>query len=346
MSRDYLLRKVAQAALTIVAVAILNFLLFRLIPGDPVRSLLPRNVSAAQKQALRERLGLDQPLLPGVYQTPQGLRLKVDKIPETLVENQFVTYLGNLATLELGGSFFERKPVVEVIAERFWPTVILVLSAEALALLFGILIGIRAGWKRGGWFDTLTINPALVLYAVPLFWLAMLLLFFLATPNGIPVFPSQQMTTPGRQFSGPLEAIPDVLAHLALPSISLALGLFAGYALIMRSSIIDVLAEDYITTARAKGLKENDVLRRHAIPNALLPTVTLVALTLGYVLGGAIGVEQVFSWPGMGTLIIRSVTQKDFPVLQGVFLLITVSVVLANLLANLLYGLLDPRVRR
>ncbi len=137
----------------------------------------------------------------------------------------------------------------------------------------------------------------------------------------------------------------DILSHLALPAITLALGLIAEYALIMRSSLVEVLSEDYITTARAKGIPEGKVLRNHALRNAWLPTVSLVALSLGYVLGGAIGVEEVFGWPGLGRLTIDSVNQKDFPVLQGIFLLIAISVVVANLIAEIVYGMLDPRVR-
>ena len=195
----------------------------------------------------------------------------------------------------------------------------------------GIWIGIRAGWRRGSRFDTLSINGSLVLYAVPLFWLGMLLFYFFATPNGIALFPGQQMITPGMRHTDPLAYWVDVLRHLFLPAMTLALGLIAGNALIMRSSMVETLKDDYITTARAKGLTDSEVVRRHAIPNALLPTVTVVALTFGYVLGGAIGVEEVFSWPGMGSLIIDSIHDKDFPVLQGIFLVIALCVVIANL---------------
>ena len=350
MGWSYLGRKLAGALVTILAIAVLNFLLFRLIPGDPVNTLAPKGTSASpeRKAAIRERLGLDQPLVPAIVRKPNGdLRFAPETLPASLTQNQLVSSMRSLIAWppELGDSFSARKPVVEVVGERFWPTVLLVVSAEALALIFGLLIGIRAGWRRNGPFDTISINTSLVLYAVPLFWLGMVLFFFLATPNGITIFPGQQMVTPGRRFDDPVALGLDIASHLVLPATSLALGLVAGYALIMRSSLVDVLSEDYITTARAKGLKEGDILRRHAIPNALLPTVTLVALTLGYTLGGAIGVEQVFAWPGMGRLIIEAIDAKDFPVLQGIFLLITISVVLANLVADLLYGALDPRVR-
>ncbi len=222
---------------------------------------------------------------------------------------------------------------------------LLVGTAEAVALVVGILIGIRAGWKRGSRFDSVSINGSLVLYAVPLFWLGMLLLYLFATHSGVVLLPGQQMVTPGVRYTDPVAYWVDVLRHLILPAATLALGLIAGNALIMRSSMIDTLKDDYITTARAKGLTERQVIQRHAIPNALLPTVTVVALTFGYVLGGAIGVEEVFAWPGMGSLIVQAIHDKDFPVLQGVFLVIAVCVIVANLIAEIIYGRLDPRVR-
>lgn len=350
VSWRYLGRRLFQALLTILAIVVLNFVLFRMLPGDPVNTLLPKGPGATpeRKEAIREQLGLDLPILPGFVRSESGgLDLALETLPESLYRNQLVASITALFWLppELGDSFAQRRPVGEVIAERFWPTVLLVLSAEVLAMLFGVLIGVRAGSRRGGWFDKISVGASLGLYAIPFFWLGMLLLFFLATPNGVPLFPSQQMVTPGREYASGLEYAVDIAAHLVLPASALALGLLASYALIMRSSLIEVLSEDYITTARAKGLRESLVLKRHAIPNALLPTVTLATLSLGYTLGGAIGVEQVFAWPGMGRLTIEAVAQKDFPVLQGVFLLITISVVLANLLADILYGLLDPRVR-
>ena len=346
MGSAFIVRKLGGALLTLAAIAVLNFFLFRMLPGDPVNSLLPRNVSQAQKQALRLRLGLDQPIFPGIIRAPTGgLSVDLTTLPDSLLENQFLTSTGNLLVLDLGMSFSERKPVTEVITDHLWPTVLLVGTAEVVSLIVGIWIGIRAGWRRGSRFDTLSINGSLVLYAVPLFWLGMLLFYFFATPNGIALLPGQQMITPGMRHTDPLAYWVDVLRHLILPATTLALGLIAGNALIMRSSMVETLKDDYVTTARAKGLTDSEVVRRHAIPNALLPTVTVVALTFGYVLGGAIGVEEVYSWPGMGSLIIDSIHDKDFPVLQGIFLVIALCVVIANLIADILYGVLDPRVR-
>ncbi|MFN8521399.1 MAG: ABC transporter permease, partial [Chloroflexota bacterium] len=261
MGGTFLLRKLGGALVTLVAIAVLNFVLFRLLPGDPITKLLPRNVSAAQKDALRARLGLDQPILPAVVRTPSGdIAIDLSTLPDSLVHNQFVTSMGNLATFDLGLSFAERKPVSDVILDHLWPTVLLVGTDEVSALAIGLAIGIRAGWKRGSRFDSLSINGSIVLYAVPLFWLGMLLFYFFATPNGVPLFPGQQMVTPGARYADPVAYWVDVLRHLVLPATTLALGLIAGNALIMRSSMVETLKEDYVTTARAKGLSESQVV--------------------------------------------------------------------------------------
>jgi len=235
---------------------------------------------------------------------------------------------------------------MDELAQRLPATAELALAAMLIGSLLGVPAGVLAATRRHSWPDRFASAATLLGVCVPLFWLGMLLLYFFATSNGLNLFPSQQMVTAGATFDNPIELWLDILSHLVLPATTLALGLLAGYALIMRSSLIDTLSEDYITTARAKGLKENSILRRHAIPNALLPTVTLIALTLGYVIGGAIGVEEVYTWPGMGSLIVDSVARKDYPVLQGIFLVITISVVVANFVADMAYGVLDPRVRR
>jgi peptide/nickel transport system permease protein len=163
--------------------------------------------------------------------------------------------------------------------------------------------------------------------------------------TGLGWFPTFGMVTAGSTYAGPLEYLADLGAHLALPLATVSLGLVGQYAILMRSSVIETLAEDYVTTARAMGLREGRVLRHHALPNALLPTVTLVAINLGYVVAGAITVEVVFNWPGLGTLTVDALSARDYPVLQGVFLLLSIAVVLANLVADLVYGVLDPRVR-
>jgi peptide/nickel transport system permease protein len=212
-----------------------------------------------------------------------------------------------------------------------------------LAIILGLALGAYSGWKRGGIVDFLGNGVSLVLYATPYFLLGMGLLILFATTLGW--FPTFGMNTAGRDYADIFEELGDVARHLALPLATVSLGLVGQYAILMRSSILDTMTEDYVTTARAKGLTEGRILRSHALPNALLPTVSLVAINLGYVVAGAITVEVVFNWPGLGTLTVDALGARDYPVLQGIFLLLSVTVVLANLAADLVYSFLDPRVR-
>jgi peptide/nickel transport system permease protein len=233
--------------------------------------------------------------------------------------------------------------VTDVLAQRLGPTLLLFGLGEVVAIVLGLALGAYSGWKRGGTVDYLGNGISLVLYSMPYFLLGMGLLLVFAT--GLGWFPTFGMVTAGATYSGPLEYLADLGAHLTLPLATVALGLVGQYAILMRSSIIETLAEDYVTTARAMGLRDGRILREHALPNALLPTVTLIAINLGYVVAGAITVEVVFNWPGLGTLTVEALASRDYPVLQGVFLLLSIGVVFANLAADLVYGLLDPRVR-
>jgi peptide/nickel transport system permease protein len=221
--------------------------------------------------------------------------------------------------------------------------VILFGLGELVAILLGLALGAYSGWRRGGPVDYLGNSASLVLYSTPYFLLGMaLLLLFGTTLRWFPIF---GMLDAGRQYPDLWARAVDFVAHLTLPLVTVALGLVGQYAIVMRSSIVETLSEDYVTTARAMGLREGRILRRHALPNAMLPTVSLIAINLGYVVAGAITVEIVFNWPGLGTLAVEALQARDYPVLQGVFLLLGVSVVLANLVADLIYGALDPRVR-
>jgi peptide/nickel transport system permease protein len=233
--------------------------------------------------------------------------------------------------------------VVEVLEQRLWPTLLLFGLGEVIAIVLGLALGAYSGWKRGGIVDFLGNGISLILYATPYFLLGMGMLILFAT--GLGWFPTFGMQTPGRQYADVFEQLGDLGIHLALPLATVALGLIGQYAILMRSSILDTLTEDYVTTARAKGLSEGRILRSHAIPNALLPTVSLVAINLGYVVAGAITLEVVFNWPGLGTLTVEALGARDYPVLQGIFLLLSITVVLANLVADLAYSFLDPRVR-
>ncbi len=319
MSRAYLGGKLLHALLTISAIMVLNFALFRILPGDPVRALLPRGIPAEQVAATRAHLGLDQPIFP----------------------DQFISYVAATASGDFGYSFQYRVPVTTLIVERAGPTVLLVGTASLLAIVIGIVIGTLAGARPGRWFDSVTVAASLVLYALPVFWLGMIAIMIFGQFG----FPINGMLTPGFTPPDALAGIGDLAAHLFMPALVLALALIGQYALFMRSALVEVMTEDYIETARSKGLREEQVVIRHAVPNALLPTVTLIGINLGVIFAGAITLENVFGWPGLGSLIVSSVASRDYPVLQGAFLLIAVTVVAANLAADLVYGLLDPRVR-
>jgi peptide/nickel transport system permease protein len=321
MGGRYLARRLGTAALTIVLIVVINFVLFRAMPGSPERVLARNpNVTPELIAATRARWGFDKPLIP----------------------DQLVRYVAATAQLDLGYTF-RGRPVAEVLAQRIWPTILLFGLGEAVAIILGLALGAYSGWRRGGPIDFVGNGVSLLLYSTPYFLLGMVLLLLGATTLGI--FPTFGMTTVGATFASPLDQLIDLLAHLALPLATVSLGLIGQYAIVMRSSVIETLSDDYITTARAMGLREGRILRRHVLPNAMLPTVTLIAINLGYVVAGAITVEVVFNWPGLGTLTVDAISARDYGVLQGVFLLLSVAVVLANLVADLVYGLVDPRVR-
>jgi peptide/nickel transport system permease protein len=316
--------RVGGAAASLLLVVILGFLLFRVIPGDPVRTMTRgRPVSAEQLAEVRARLGLDRPL-----------------------SEQFLTYLGRLAHGDLGVSYQYSRPVAALIAERLGPTVLLVGTATALAVVIGLWLGARAAWRQGSGFDRAATGIAVTLWSVPTFWLGLIVLMLFAVGAGpIPgLFPTGGMTSPDTP-PGALPHALDVLHHLVLPCLTLVAVVYAQYLLVMRSSLIEERHADYLTTARAKGLREDLVRRRHAVPNALLPTITLVFLHLGLVVSGAITVETVFSWPGLGLLTYEALQVPDLPLLQGTFLVLAGAVVTMNLVAELLYRVLDPRVR-
>lgn len=344
MGGRFFLRRAGQAFLTILFVLILNFILFRSLPGSPERILLrnPR-ISADALQAQRIRWGLDDPLLPiSIKIDDKGIRL--DDFPASLTDNQLFAYLASTAQLDLGLSFqFRGRSVVSVIGERFGPTLLLFGTGEVIAIAIGLWLGARAGWRRGTVVDYVGTGASLVLYAMPYFWLGMILLIIFGAE--LRWFPTNGMSTPGRDYANAFERIGDIAWHLTLPVATVALGLIGQYSLMMRSSVTQVLTEDYVVTARAKGIRDGRVLRDHVLPNALLPAVTLIAINLGYIVAGAITVEQVFSWPGLGTLTVDALRTRDYPMMEGVFLVLSISVVLANFVADMIYGVLDPRVR-
>jgi len=322
MGGRYLGRKFAQALVTILAIVVLNFILFRMMPGSPERVLLRNQYLTQEKIAqVRAEWGLDKAVVP----------------------DQLVGYLQATARGDLGYSFFFRgTPVTEVIGQRFWPTIILIGLAEIISIIVGLAIGSYAGWRRGGRADRVGSGASLVLYSMPYFVIGMPLILIFA--SGLGWFPTSGMLTVGATYDSFLDRLLDFGRHLVLPLTTVSLGLIGAYSILMRSSIIETRSEDYITTARAKGLTDGRVLRHHAFPNAMLPMVTIVAINLGYVVAGAITAEVVFNWPGLGTLTVDALASRDYPVLQGIFLLLSLTVVFANLAADLIYGVLDPRI--
>ncbi len=320
----YVLGKVLGALGSLLFVLVVNFFLFRVLPGDPARSLTRgRVVSKEQLEAFRDQYGLDEPL-------PQ----------------QFLTYLQNTAQGDLGVSIRYNVPVSELIVDRMWPTIALVGVSTLLATVIGVYLGMVSAWRRGGGFDRFSTGSTLILYSMPEWWLGLLLIAGLSVGAGpLPgIFPTGGLYSVDAD-PGSLGGILDASWHLTLPVLTLTLAYLAEYSLIMRSSLLDELGEDYLVTARAKGLRDVEVRRRHAVPNALLPTTTLAALNIGFVVSGAITIETIFSIPGLGLLSYEALSIPDYDVLQGTFLLASGAVIGANLFANLIYGVLDPRVR-
>ncbi|MFO7169171.1 MAG: ABC transporter permease [Chloroflexota bacterium] len=326
---DYIIRRVGWALLTIAFVATLNFFLFRVLPGDPAKAGVrdPRLTAEAQ-QAIRERFGLDKPLLINTAGNP--------------FDSQFFRYFGRLLRGDLGISYNFNRPVADLLRERLYNTVVLVLVGELLAIGIGIALGVLAAWRRGRRLDVGILVFGLFTWALPTFFLGIILLIIGSTYFGLPV---GGIRTPGASYASFWDQALDVGRHLLLPTLTLTIVLLGEFILIMRSSLLEVLGEDYILTARAKGLTDAQVLRGHAFQNAMLPMITLIALTLGFTVSGSILVESVFSWPGLGSAVFEAVGRRDYPMLQGAFLLFTVSVVLANMVADLLYTVLDPRVK-
>ncbi len=313
----FVLTKIGEALASLVLVIVLGFFLFRMLPGDPVRFMVrDRPTDAKMMAELREQLGVDKPLL-----------------------RQFWDYISGLLSGDMGQSYIARQPVSTMIGERLWPTILLVGSATVLAIALGLWLGIRAAWRRNSTFDRVQTGIALTLWSVPQFWLGLILL---VATNGL--FPSRGMHSPDVAPGFFSEGL-DVLHHLVLPCVTLLVVFYAQYMLVMRSSLIGEMNSDYLTTARAKGLRDDLVRKRHAVPNALLPTVTLVFMQFGMVVSGAVSVEAVFSWPGLGQLLYTALQGPDLPVLQGVFVVLAGAVVVMNLFAELLYRVLDPRVR-
>ena len=316
----FLGRKVGGAVISLVLVVILGFFAFRIMPGDPVLAMAKqRPMTAAQMDQMRSQLGLDRPWW-----------------------SQFCRYLADIFTGNLGESYVYKQSVASLIGQYFWNTILLTGTAAVIAIALGLWLGARAGWKHGTTFDNISSAIALVFWSVPTFWLALLLLMVFA--GILHWFPTAGMMSPDPP-DGTGARILDVMAHMVLPVLTMVAVVYAQYLMVMRASLVEEMGGDYLTTARAKGLREDLVRSRHAVPNALLPTVTLVFLHLGGLIEGAVTVETVFSWPGLGKLTFDAIQGPDLPLLQGTFVVFSSIIIVMNLLADLVYRVLDPRVR-
>lgn len=316
----FLIRRLIQVVPVVLAIAAVNFFLLRMAPGD-VADILAGQMGHATlefTEQLRREFGLDQP-----------------------VYLQFLYYIGKLLTLDLGQSHLQQTPVIDLILDRLPATVILMLTSILLAIAVGIVLGVAAARREGKLADSLISVTALVVYATPAFWLGLMLIVLFSIQ--LDLLPSGGMYQIGADRTGFAHVL-DVAKHLILPSVTLGLFYVAIYTRLMRASMLEVYGLEFITTARAKGLSETTIAWTHALRNALLPVVTLAGVQFGHLLGGSILVETVFAWPGLGRLVFDALLQRDLNLLLGILFVSSVVVVVANLVVDLLYGLLDPRI--
>ncbi len=332
---SFVLKRLVLLLPTLVGVTFLAFFLIHLMPGDPIEMLMPeRGIDPERHAQLRAELGLDQPLLV-----------------------QYARYLGQLAHGDFGRSIVTKKPVLEEFATVFPATVELSVAAVTFAILLGLPIGILAALNRGGAFDYAAMSVSLAGYSMPIFWWGLLLILLFSVQLGwtpvsgrigilYDVPPITGLLLIDTLLEGDGAAFASAVHHLVLPALVLGTIPLATIARMTRSAMLEVLGADYIRAARARGLSPARVVGLHALRNALIPVVTVVGLAVGVLLAGAILTETVFSWPGVGKWLVDAVNRGDFPVLRGGILLVAATVIVVNLLVDLVYGLLDPRIRR
>lgn len=311
--------RLLQVVPTVVGIVAVAFFLVHAAPGDPVFALAGEYGNADYYSAMRERFGLDRPLL-----------------------EQFVTYFGRVAQGDFGTSYVHGRPAIAVIADRLPATLLLAATALALSSVAGVGLGVAAARREGRPIDVGITAGVLTVFAAPVFWLGQIALLVLALGAGW--FPVQGMLTAGSDATG-LDRGLDIARHLALPALVLASQQVAAVTRLTRAGLVEELRLDHVRTARAKGLAEWRVVWVHAMRRAALPVVTLIGGRLGYLLGGAAVVEVVFGWPGIGRLLLDAIEARDLPILFGLFLIVGLSVVVANLVTDLVYARLDPRIR-
>ena len=314
----FLVRRVLQSLCLILILIVINFLLIHLAPGDPAQILAGQSGDEKYYEFIRAKFGLDRPLL-----------------------TQLWIYLTSVLRGDFGYSLGYQQSVVSVIFERVPATLLLMLSAVSLASISGVILGVESARRENSLTDRAINTFALLGYSIPSFSVGHLLLIVFVLYLGL--FPAQNMANADRELTG-LSRLFDLLAHLVLPAATLAIVYLAQIMRLTRTAMLHVIGEDFITTARAKGLSEGRVLYKHALRNALLPVITVIGSDLGMLLSGALLVETVFAWPGLGRLMIDSLAMRDYPVLLGLFLLISISVAVVNFITDLIYSVLDPRI--
>lgn len=314
--------KLGQYALVLLVALTLNFMLPRFMPGDPLQYIIGEDIgrlTPEEREKIRVEQGLDRP-----------------------IHIQFASYVGDLARGDLGWSIGKKAPIGDILKDRLPPTLLLTGTALLLSTIIGVALGAAAAWRRGSRSDLGILSVFIFLESLPAFWVGMLLVAIFAV--NLRVLPIFGFETPYIRYEG-LERVKDIAVHLVLPLSTLTIVSVSAMFLTARYSMLSVLGEDYITVARSKGVRERWVLFRHALRNALLPIATLVMLRVGFIVSGAVVVETVFAYPGIGRMLFEAVLARDYPLLQAGFILATFTVIAANALVDLMYPFLDPRVR-
>jgi peptide/nickel transport system permease protein len=344
----YVVRRLITLLPTLVGVTIVIFLFLRLIPGDPAVAMLGEHAATENVERIREQLGLNRPLFLDREALEEG-------DVAGFFDTQYVRYVGRLLRGDLGNSIHRRIPIAETLKERFPATAELALASILIGAIVGILAGIISAARRNSPIDTMTMLGSLAGVSIPVYWLGLMVIMLFAVmlqwlPAGGRLDPALELETRTNFYlidsiaTGNMEALVDVLRHLALPTLVLATHPMSIIARMTRSSMLEVLQEDYIRTAQAKGLRERAVLLRHALKNAFLPVITIIGLQTGTLLAGAILTETIFSWPGIGKWVYDAILARDYPIVQGGTLLIAIIFVLANLVVDVSYAFLDPRI--
>lgn len=345
----YAIRRLASVLPTVLGVTFVIFMFLRLIPGDPAVAMLGEHAAEENVERIREQLGLNRPLFLDREALERG-------DVKGFFDSQYLRFLGRVLQGDLGSSIHRRIAIADELKLRFPATVELSLLSMAIAIFIGVPIGIASAARRNSLLDSVSMVGALVGVSMPIFWLGLMEIMLFAVilqwlPSGgrldhaVEIPPVTSLLLIDSLIAGNLEALVDVLKHLAMPAVALATIPTAIIARMTRSSMLDVLQEDYIRTAHAKGLREEVVLARHALKNAILPVVTIIGLQAGSLLAGAVLTETIFAWPGIGKWVYDAILGRDYPVVQGGTLLITIIIVFINLLVDISYAFLDPRIR-